>query len=123
MDPRWPQVELHREDRLILEFDAGDRAVIEVFVGDLDIRYPGDGIAAHDEAMVLRSDFAFAALQILDGVVHPAVALEHLLGLQTLAQGDQLVSQADAENGLAQCDDVADEGNGIGHGRRIAGAV
>ena len=53
----------------------------------------------HDEAVVLRGDLAFARDQILDGMVHPTVPLEHLLGGQALAEGDDLVPQTMPKTG------------------------
>ena len=77
---------------------------------------------AHREAVVLRRDLDHAGTQVLDRVVGAAVAELELVGVQAERQSEELVAEADAEDGhLAQ--QARDGLDGVGHGGRVAGAV
>jgi len=60
----------------------------------------GDGGGVDGEAVVLRGHVAAAGARVDAGLVGSAVAVLHLEGVAAGGQRDQLVAEADAEDGL-----------------------
>src|SRR4051794_38651196 len=96
----------------VLEHQALDRAVVEVEMGELgdaEVGLPVDRLvrlyprlsarSLDREAVVLRGDVDPPRRQLLDRVVGAAVAEGELEGLQADRTAEQLVAEADAEDG------------------------
>ena len=82
----------------------------------------GHGLVADGEAVVLRRDLDDAGTQVLDRVVGAPVTELELEGLEAERLRQELVPQADAEDGhLAE--QALDGLDGVRDGRRVAGAV
>ena len=112
-------MELDREGPQLRVIDSLAGAVIDVDKAELPLP---EGIGVHSVAMVLGGDVGPHALQIPDRLVRPPVAVFQLIGLSAVCQRQQLVAQADAEQGhlpqklldLLDLEDIF---------RRITGAV
>ena len=63
--------------------------------------------------MVLGSDLTLSAFEVFHRVIHTSVALEHLLGAQSLAQCDQLMPKTNTKYRLTECYDVSDQRDGL----------
>ena len=59
----------------------------------------GQAVPVHSVAVVLGSDLDFVREQVFHRVVAAPVAELQLIGLGAIGQGENLVAQADAENG------------------------
>jgi hypothetical protein len=73
--------------------------------------------------MILAGDHDLPGLQILDRVVGPVVAELHFHRPRPGRQGQELVAEADAEDRYAAGEDLADGGDGVVAGFRVAGTV
>src|SRR6185295_7552863 len=93
---------LYGEGRLALHREALDGAVVQVQVGDLGAVL--QRIDVHGEAVVLGRDLDLAGGEILDGLVSAVMAELELVGLPAEGQAEDLMAQADAEDG-----DVSEE--------------
>src|SRR3954451_19590069 len=106
------RVVLDRGPRHVAQDQALDRAVIEVQVGKLcgaEVRLPADRLVTldrrlaarslHREAVVLRGDVDSSGGEILDRVVGAAVPEGQLEGLEAYRAAQQLVAEADPEDG------------------------
>ena len=80
-----------------LQGNTRNGLIIQVNVGYFDPCICVNGRPIDHEAMILRSDFCFSRDQIFDGMIHSAVAIEHLDRLQSLAQRQNLMPQTNAE--------------------------
>ena len=87
-----------------LDGEPGPRAVDDAFVGAIvGIHHQGhpacwQGLGVHREAVVLRGDVAALRAEVHNRLVHATVAELHLEGACPCRQGQDLVSQADAED-------------------------
>ena len=80
------------------------------------------GIMIHTEPVVLGGDFHFACFQIFDRLVTAPVAELQFKGFPPQCQAQQLMSQADAENGPSA--NLFGYGlNGVGNRRWVSWAV
>ncbi len=115
-------VPLHAPDGPRQVGDALHRAVVQVGVRHAEAGR--DRLAVHDVAVVLRGDGNAPGVEFEHRLVHAAVAEAHLGRAPARGQGQQLVAQADAEDGHAPgVQQVAHIGDGIAERRRVAGAV
>ena len=53
------------------------------------------------KAMILRGDLAFTGDQVFNRVIQSAVTMMHFKGRNIIGQGQQLVAQANAKDGLS----------------------
>src|SRR5690625_2363996 len=109
-------------DHVVVEPDVGDHdpAVTSVAVGS-----GGLALQRHveGEAMVLGGDLDLPGLAVQHGLVDAAVAVLELVGGEAQCPAQQLVAQADAEEGQAGIQCPAQQLDlGIG-GSRVPGAV
>src|SRR5689334_20112028 len=74
-----------------------NRVVIEIDVGDF--RAGQIAIRRDREPMIMAADFHHTGQQILDRLVAAAMSEAHLFSLATEREADDLMSEADAENG------------------------
>src|SRR5467141_318801 len=110
------RVELHREDRPILEAQTFERPVEQRGLGLLQARR--QGLPRHGEAVVMRGDLDAAGCEILNRMVAAAVTQMHLDGASAEGEGEQLVPKADAEDRQPRGKQLADYGDGEDAGRR-----
>ena len=99
---------------------AFDRLVVEVDVGDFDFGRERIGIDC--EAVVLRSDGNLPGAEILDRLVAAAVAELQFEGAAAVGVGEELVAEADAEDGFF-ADELAKFAVDVVECGRVAGAV
>ena len=97
--------------------NAFDRLVIEVDASDLHV--VASGFVIHRKAVILGSDFHFSPVQVHDRLVASMVAELKLVGGAAQCQVQNLVSQANTENGNF-ADQIAHVLDGIRDRRRIA---
>ena len=112
---------LHRVDRLVDVAQPFDGAVVQI-----EVRHPRGGrqrVGIDGEAVVLGGDLDGAGVQLLHRMVAAAMPELQLVGLRAERQGHQLVAQTDAEHRHAGVHQLANVVDGVGHRRRIAGAV
>ena len=114
-------VALEAEHGLVGQLDALQSVVEQGFVGNPCVS--GQGVGIDGEAVVLAGDDDFAAVQVLHGVVCAVVAEVHFQGFCTDGEADELVSQADAEDGFAACHQFLYGFDGVGTRLGVAGAV
>ena len=112
---------LDGEGWLVFAAESLVRVVVEVQVRQLDLFF-FKRVGVHAEAVVLAGDFDLSRLEILDGVIGSTVAELELVCLGAERQGENLVAEADAEDGDF-AEEFADGFDGVFHGRRVAGAV
>ena len=79
-------------------------------------------IHVHAESVVLRCDFDTASGQVLDWVVHAAMAELELVGPSAKGEAENLVTEANAEDGQS-ADEVPGELDDTSDGLGIASAV
>ena len=115
------RVILHAEDRAVGQAQPFHRAVVEVAVGDLHVG--GQRILLDRVVMVLRGDLHVGRAYVAHRLVAAVVPKLELIGAAAQRQTDNLVAQTDAKGGDAGGEQAADRGRGIGHARRVAGAV
>ena len=110
-------VELHREDL----FRDVDDALIGHVVGVHEHGLParGQGVRIDGVPVVLRRNVAPGRAQVDAGLVHAAVAVLHLVRLGARGEGEDLVPEADAKDGLVLSVDGPANGldAGLRHGR------
>ncbi len=112
-------VVLHAEGRHLPAAEALDGAVVEVAMRDLDAA--GQGVE-HGEVVVLAGDLDRPRVEAAHRVVAAVMAEGQLEDGGAQGAGQQLVAQADAEDGhLAE--QLADGVRGVAHGGRVAGSV
>src|SRR5436190_10586721 len=70
-------------------------------------------IAAHGKTVVHRRDFHLAGREVLDRMVGAMMPLVHLLGRATERETEQLMTKADAEDGLTRLHQLLDRGHRI----------
>ena len=97
-------------------------ALVHVDVGHLRHRRI-HALGGDHVAVVLAGDVGPAVLQILHRVVAPPVAEAHLPGLRPGGQGQQLVPQADGEEGQVGVVEFPNLFDDLRVVRRVAGAV
>jgi hypothetical protein len=113
---------------VVLDAEEGPVAVLEAFEG-IVVEVPvgnfagfGQGRGVDAEAVVLGGDFDAAGGFVADGVVAAAVAELELVGSGAEGEGEELMAEADAEEG-----NLAGEGaqgvDAIGDGGGVAGTV
>jgi hypothetical protein len=116
-----PDPRTDAEDRRFLVPQPLDGLVVEVDMGHFDICRQRLGIDG--ETVVLRSDVHFPGAQILHRLVPTAMAELELEGLRPAGQAEDLVAEADAEDGDARHHDPPGRLDGVGAGLGVAGAV
>ena len=94
---------LDGENREISMSEGFAGAVVEVDLCDDDV-WVFEGIGVGGEAVVLGGDEDFACGEVFDGLVGAAVAEFEFVGFSAEGVGEDLVAEADAEDG-----EVADE--------------
>lgn len=100
---------------------TGDGVVIEVDVGDLDIRR--QRLAVNREAVVVRSYLDLAGVEVLDRLVAAAVSEFELVRFAAEDLAEYLVTEADAEHRDIRFSKLFDLGNYLLHRCRIARAI
>jgi hypothetical protein len=113
-------VVLNAEGLVLAVAQAGDRAVVEIDVGDLDIGREGGGIDR--VAVVLRGNGDSSSAEVFDGLVRAAMAEFEFEGFSTEGASEDLVAEADAEKRFF-ADELAGGFAGVIEGLGIAGAV
>src|SRR4029453_13047522 len=103
--------------------EALDGAVVEVRMGQDELRLPREGLGVDGEPVVLRRHLDVAGLQVVHRVVRAAVAELELERPGPAGQAEDLVAEADAEDGDARLHDPPRRLDGVGAGLRVAGAV
>ena len=88
---------LNREHRQFRVLEPLDRLVVQVDVREFEV--VGQGCGADGEGVVLGGDLDAGGEQVADGVVCAVVSEGHLLRLRTEDDGEDLVAEADAEDG------------------------
>src|SRR6185437_4510958 len=98
-------------------------AVVEVKVRDLKRVGTGDAarIAPGRETVVLRGDKYLSRRKIPHRMVPPPMPVGELGRLPPQRQPEQLMAEADPEDGERAVRQVAQRGDGVGHRRRISG--
>ena len=99
--------------RVVLDGDDGqvamaeplDRPVVEVGVGEDQLRPPRERFGIDGEPVVLRRDLHLPRAQVLDRMVRAAVPELELEGLGPAGQAQDLVAQADPEDRNARVHD------------------
>ena len=86
--------------------EAFERLVVEIHVGDLDF-VEVERIGVHREAVIVRSDLDALGELVAHRMVRAAMAELQLVGLAAAGKAEQLVAQADAEDGFL-ADQLAD---------------
>src|SRR5690554_1492332 len=117
------RVVLHRESRLILQPDSFYGSIVEIDMGNLQFRVVFRLVAIDAKSMVLGSDLGEASLMILYKMVHAPVTMMHFEGFHPLGAGQQLVAQANTEQGNFSGQCRAERIEGIIHGGRISGTI
>ena len=117
------RVVLDREDLFTLHPDPGHRLVVEVDMGDFQVRVGLRFLPVDGKTVVLGSDLPLAGQQVHHGVVDSPVPMVHFIGTHPVCAGDHLMSQTDPKKGLARVDDFPGGCNGILQGFRVPGAV
>ena len=82
----------------------------------------GEAVRVHRVGMVLGGDFDFAGLQIFHRMVAAPVPELQLVGSGAVGQGDDLVAQADTEDGNGS-QQLPDRFDGLGHVGRVPGPI
>src|SRR5690606_14936096 len=90
------RVVLGREDRLALDGEPLERAVVQVQVGRPDAG--GQALRIDREAVVLAGDRDLAGDQVLDRLIAAVVAELQLEGAPAQREPEELVPEADAED-------------------------
>ena len=96
---------LHAEHRFGLVPQTLHGPIVQIDVCHFDVRRQRIGIDR--EAVILRGDLDLAGFQFLHGMVGPAVAKFELVSLTTERQGQNLVTEADAEHRHIGADELA----------------
>src|SRR5665811_1428008 len=91
---------LHAEDRLAAVAEAFERPIVQIDVGDFDLAQV-ERIRVHGEAVIVRGDLHASGELIAHRMVGAAMSEFELVGLAAEGEAEQLVAQADAEDGLA----------------------
>eukprot|EP00906_Rhabdomonas_costata_P037803 RCo053333 len=116
-------VELHAEEGL----EAVDKPLVGLVIRVDEELLPvgGKGVVVHRKAVVLRCDVAVSRSKINAGLVHPSIAVLHLVSLCTCCQSKKLVSQADPKDRLwgLQLQSPANVFDGLAALRGVPGAV
>src|SRR2546430_12268097 len=112
---------LHGENRVFPVLHPFDGAVVEVKVRDLKRLGTGDAarVTPDREAVVLRRDKYLSGRKIPYWMVPPPMPIRELCRLPPERQTEQLVAQADAEDGEGAIGEGAQRGNRVGHPPRI----
>src|ERR1035438_5024585 len=97
---------LHAEDRLLAVAEAFESPVVQIDVGDFDV-VEIERIRVHREAVIVRGDFDAAGELMAHRMVGAAMSELQLVGFAAEGEAEQLVAQADAEDGLL-ADELAD---------------
>ena len=115
-------MELHAEERAGAGADALTGAIVHVDEPRLPLS--GQRFLPHGVAVVLAGDVAAPREQVLHRLVHAAVAVGQLVGVTASSEREDLVPQADAEDGLAV---GGQQGTHLPHQRhqvlRVTGAI
>jgi len=115
--------------RVALETEGRQVAVVHALQGTVEqgavggAQFRREAVLVHGEAVVLAADHDPARVQILDRVVGPVVTEFHLHRARASGQAEELVPEADPEQGHARRQQFADGVYGVVAGVRIAGAV
>jgi hypothetical protein len=112
---------LDAKDGFALMAHAFDGLVVEVDAVHGNIRRESPGV--HSETVVLGGDFDFAGGEVFDGLIRAAMAEFEFEGFAAERLAQNLVAEADAEDGHAGFDEVADGLDRVAEGGRVAGAV
>src|SRR5215211_729259 len=91
---------LDSEHRQLTMADPFDGPIIQVHVGNLEIRRSADTrlVTLHGEAVVLRSDQDSPGPHLFHGVVSPAMAIRKFFRRAAERQAEELMTEADAEH-------------------------
>ena len=114
------RVVLDGEDGGVAVAEAFDGLVVEIDVGDLDVG--GEGIGVDGEAVVLAGDGDLAGAEVFDGLVAAAVAEGEFEGFSAEGVAEDLVAEADGEDGFT-AEELADLVVDVVEGGWVAGAV
>src|ERR1035438_803333 len=103
---------LHAEDGLLAVAEAFEGLVVEIDVGDFDV-VEVERIRVHGEAVIVRGDLDAAGELIAHRMVSAAMSEFQFVGFAAEGEAEQLVAEADAEDGLLADEfaDVADLGD------------
>src|SRR5208337_2790407 len=113
---------LHREGRAVGERHAAVRAVEQRDMGLLGVGRKRR--AVHREAVVHRNDLDFPRGEVLDRMVGPVMALQHFYRTRPDGEAEELMAEADAEEGDPRLQKRPDGRHRVFAGRgRIARAV
>ncbi len=90
-------VELHAQDRFMLESQPFQRIIVQTFVSNFNfIRI--QITSSHTIIMVLRGDENFTRWQMLNGMIPAMMSKLEAVCLRSQCASDQLVSKTDSEN-------------------------
>src|SRR5512132_725141 len=90
---------LHGKERKVPVTESLVGSVVQIDVCDLDLRFV-QRFGIDGKSVVLRGDLDFACQQIFDRMVSPTMAKFQLEGLSAERQRDELMTQADTEDGF-----------------------
>src|SRR5437762_1617755 len=94
------RVVLYGERRPVLQTDAFNGFIVEVDVCDLDIGSFPHCSRVYAKTMVLGGDLASAGDEVLHRMIQPSVSMVHLERRDIVGESQQLVSQANTEQGF-----------------------
>src|SRR5690606_16732577 len=112
---------LETEGRLVRPGEALDRTVEERTVGDFQVGR--QAVRGNREAVVLAGDDHLAAGFVANGMVRPVVAELHLLGARATGERQDLVTEADPEDGDRSLDEAGGRLDRVVAGFRVPGSV
>src|SRR5665647_1122289 len=120
------RVVLNREGRNIKAFQPLHHVVVEADMRDTHLPVSRVDIAlqggVHGEAVVVRGDLDSARAPVQNRLVDAAMAVLELVGAESERTTEDLVAEADAEEGHARVKNLAQQGDlAVRHGR-VAGA-
>jgi len=114
-------VVLHAEERQGAVAEAFESVVVEVDVGEVD--FGGvEGVGIDREVVIVAGDLDLAGVVALNGMIAAVVTKLELVGFAAEGEADELMAQADAEDGCA-AGELADALLRVDDGLGIAGAV
>ena len=116
-------VVLHAKYGLAAVAHARYGSVVEVAMGQLHVRMPGERLCIHRKAMVLGGDFASTGGQMEDWMVYASVAVFHFIGRNAHGQGNDLVPKTNAEHGFVGGYKLSGGFNYLLEGFGVAGAI
>src|SRR5258708_5503742 len=91
---------LHAEDRMRAVPEAFQRLIVQVHVGDFALLRV-QRIRIDREAVIVRRDFDFTRLEVFHGMIRAAMTELQLVRAPAKRQAEDLLTEADAEDGDA----------------------